>query len=140
MFKALSFGWFKTSLVTPVSTADVPKSFTIPGRTETQSVIVSMKESSDEFVDIDYKKLSYAEAASLAKNKKQSGTNVPIAKPRAEKFCENQYEVLYDYGDDELMCHDPDAFKTNNYFLKNKVFKEADRTRKRRKSSNKKNN
>lgn len=135
MLKALSFGWFKNTQLTPVSSADVPKSFTIPGRTETQTVVVSMKEGSDEFVDIDYKKLSYAEAASLAKNKKQSGKNVPIAKPRSENFCENQYEVLYDYSEDDVM--NPDAFKTNHYFLKNKVYKEADRTRKRRKSANK---
>lgn len=135
MLKALSFGWFKNAQLAPVSSADVPKSFTIPGRTETQTVVVSMKESSDEFVDIDYKKLSYAEAASLAKNKRQSGKNVPTAKPRAERFCENQYEILYDYSEDDLM--NPDAFKTNNYFLKNKVYKEADRTRKRRKSANK---
>lgn len=132
MLKALSFGWFKPQQ--PKPSGDIPKSFTIPGRTETQAVVVSM-EARDEFVEIDCKRLSYAEAASLAKNKKQTSTGYASAMPRAERLCENQYEVLHDYDDDDLVA--PEQFKTNNYFLKNKVYKEADRTRKTRRSSNK---
>lgn len=93
-----------------------------------------MKDGHDEFVDIDYKKLSYAEAASSAKDKKQNASRLPSAIPRAERIYENQYEVLVDYPEDETML-DQEAFKSNNYFLKNKVYKEADRTRKRRKSA-----
>lgn len=135
MLKALTFGWFKGNQTQQKPAGDIPRSFTIPGRTESQSVIVSMKEG-DEFVDIHYKQLSYAEAASLARNKKQTAFRTAAAMPRAERLCENQYEVLLDCPEDELLVP-PEAFKTNNYFLKNKVYKEADRTRKRRKSLNK---
>lgn len=131
MFKALSFGWFKPQQKRDVG--DIPKTFTIPGRTETQSVVVSM-EARDEFVEIDCKRLSYAEAASLAKNKKQSA-GFKAAVPRAERLCENQYEVLHDVDEDDYVP--PEHLKTNNYFLKNKVYKEADRTRKIRRSGNK---
>lgn len=135
MFNAFSFGWFKKPTQKSLSSGDIPKSFTIPGRTETQTVLVSMKEGSDEFVDIEYKKLSYAEVASMAKDKEQTMRRIPVAVPCHERLCENQYDVLVDYPEEDLLT--PETFKSNNYFLKNKVYKEADRTRKRRKSANK---
>lgn len=134
MLRALTFGWFKANRCAPDSPLDAPKSFTIPGRTETQNVVVSMSMATDDFVDIEYKRLSYAEAASMAKNKKQTETRVARAASHAERLCENQYEVLFDLPDEETL---PEEFKTN-YFMKNKAYKIAEKTRKIKKSASKK--
>ena len=93
-----------------------------------------MSMATDDFVDIEYKRLSYAEAASMPKNKKQTETRVARAASHAERLCENQYEVLFDLPDEETL---PEEFKTN-YFMKNKAYKIAEKTRKIKKSASKK--
>lgn len=92
---------------------------------------VSMNEASEDFVDIDCRKMSYAEVAQMSKNKnKAPAPEVARAKPKEHRVCSNQYEVL---ADDEPLTEsvyvDTEKTKLNKYFLKNKVYKEADRTK-----------
>lgn len=145
MFNSLfSSGWFRKSPAGAGSTGGVakddPLSFVLPGRDSSHLYQVSMKENSEEFVDIDYKKLSYAEVALMSKNKQQT-SKVPMAVPKDHRVNSNQFELLADDVDEadltESMYMTPEKFKVNNYFFKNKVYKDADRTRKmRRKPKN----
>lgn len=100
---------------------------------------ISMSDSSndDEFVDITYKKLSYAEVAALSQNKKQV---TKLSKPKQNRVNSNQYQVLSideskdnktnkNELDDELEQANylEEKFKTNNYFRKNKQYKSNDK-------------
>lgn len=136
MFKSVfSSGWFRKSPsgVAPgvVSEREDASSFTVPGRDSSHLYKVSMKENTEEFVDIEYLKLSYAEAAKLSQDKKQT-SKVAMAVPKSHRVNSNQYEVLADEDLTESVYMTPEKFKINNYFFKNKVYKEADRTRKMR--------
>lgn len=137
MLKVFSAGWLfsKPQRQTAPDAQNVPSTFTVPGRDTSQLYQVSMKENAEDFVDIAYKKLSYAEVASLSKHKQQT-SRVPLASPRAHRVHENQYEVLADDDDDlaESLYLAGDRLKVNNYFVKNKVYKEADKTRKQRRA------
>lgn len=88
----------------------------------------------DEFIDISYKKLSYAEVAALSKNKKQTSK---MSKPQKERTNTNQFEVLPiedNAQDEELLTNSmylpEEKFKVNNYFKKNKKYKSKDRSKK----------
>lgn len=132
MFKSyFSSGWFRKSADAPPAPPQEPSSFTMVGRDNSQLYKVSMKENSEEFVAIDYKKLSYAEVAQMSKNKKQT-SKVPLAVPKTNRVNSNQYEVLSHEDDDLTESLYTEKIKTNNYFFKNKVFKDADRSRKNR--------
>ncbi|QFZ29312.1 putative DNA-directed RNA polymerases I [Clavispora lusitaniae] len=133
MFKNFPFsGWFRDGNRSPPSPPqDVPSSFTVPGREASQLYKVSMNEASEDFVDIDCRKMSYAEVAQMSKNKnKAPAPEAARAKPKEHRVYSNQYEVL---ADDEPLTEsvyvDTEKTKSNNYFLKNKVYKEADRTK-----------
>lgn len=138
MFKSyFPSGWFRKSGVATGSTASASEkedvsSFTMPGRDSSHLYKVSMTENPEEFVDIEYQKLSYAEVAKMSKNKKQT-SRVPLAVPKGHRVNSNQYEVLADDDVTESLYMTPEKFKINNYFFKNKVYKDADRTRKMRK-------
>ncbi|EGW32375.1 uncharacterized protein SPAPADRAFT_61452, partial [Spathaspora passalidarum NRRL Y-27907] len=74
--------WFKSSKQEPVAATipgPIPKSFTISNN-DNKLINISMKEhtAEDEFIDISYKQLSYAEVAELAKNKKQKTKVAPV--------------------------------------------------------------
>lgn len=137
MFKSyFSSGWFRkaTPKTGVVHDKEESVSFTVPGRDNSHLYKVSMKENTEEFVDIDYQKLTYAEAAQMSKHKQQT-SRVPLAVPKQNRVNSNQYEVLADAEEDltESLYMAPEKIKTNNYFFKNKVYKDADRTRKTRK-------
>lgn len=138
----LSSGWFRKTSPKAGPTNNVindePLSFVLPGRDSSHLYQVSMKEDTEEFVDIDYKKLSYAEVALMSKNKQQT-SKVPMASPKENRVNSNQYEILATEDADltESMYMTPERFKTNNYFFKNKVYKDADRTRKMRRKPKK---
>lgn len=133
MFKSLfPSGWFRTAAAAPTSAP--PDSFTMPGRDNSQLYKVSMKENTEEFVNIDCKKMSYAEVAEMSKNKKQT-SKVPLAVPKDNRINSNQYEVLAHEDDDLTESLYTEKIKSNNYFFKNKVYKDADRTRKTRRKS-----
>lgn len=132
MFKAFSSGWFRKADKPVPSSEDTPSTFTVLGRGDAQLYCVSMTDDAEEFVDIEYRKLSYAEVASMSKNKQQT-SKVPMATPKASRVNKNQFEVLAEAEDDDLTSHlAPEKMKSNNYFSKNKVYKEADKTRKKR--------
>ncbi|ABN65460.2 predicted protein [Scheffersomyces stipitis CBS 6054] len=93
--------WFRKPAASSKDTARAttgPKSFTIPSpENSNQLVNISMKDTAetgdaDSFVDIEYRHLTYAEAASLAKDKKQA----PLKSnpPRKSRLPINQYNVL----------------------------------------------
>ncbi|SGZ57088.1 CIC11C00000004763 [Sungouiella intermedia] len=137
MFKSyFPSGWFRKAADAPPATTTDSSSFTMPGRDNSLLLKVSMKESTEEFVAIDYKKMSYAEVAQMSKNKKQT-SKVPLAVPKSHRINENQYEILANEDEDLTESLYTEKVKTNNYFFKNKVYKDADRTRKsRRKTKN----
>lgn len=127
MFKNIfASGWFRNK-TSPVSHPE-SASFTIPGRDASLLVQVSMNDDAEEFVAIDCRKLSYAEVAKMSQNKKQ--TTVVAAAPAQKRVCSNQYEVLTDDEPTaESVYLDLEAHKRNNYFVKNKVYKLADRAK-----------
>lgn len=136
MFKNLfASSWFGNSKPTPVASPDSGP-FTVPGKDSSQLIQVSMKDDSEDFVAIDCRQLSYAEVAKMSKGKKQ--TTVVAAAPAPTRVRSNQYEVL---SDDEPLTESVflDAAaskrnnKRNNYFIKNKVYKEADRAKGKKK-------
>ncbi|CAX45245.1 conserved hypothetical protein [Candida dubliniensis CD36] len=92
--------WFKKSStstqsnVVVVDPSTIPKNFTI-SNTDNKLINVSMnnvQHDDDEFIDIETKPLSYAEVASLGKNKKQTN----MAKPSKGVINKNQFNVLND--------------------------------------------
>ncbi|GEQ69734.1 hypothetical protein JCM33374_g3408 [Metschnikowia sp. JCM 33374] len=92
-----------------------------------------MEDTFSDFVDVDYKKLSYAEAAALSKSKQQAsqlasaktGVKSSVPRPtRATPLAADSPET-----DDEPV---PEKDKRNRYFLKNKVYKQSDRNPKRK--------
>lgn len=112
----------------PVDASEIPKSFTMGSGSQIYNILMEQPADAD-FVDINYRKLSYAEAASLLKHKQQT---LRVSRPAAARVARNQYEVLaadkHDDADDELAASLPEErFKKNNYFSKNKVFKAADK-------------
>lgn len=130
MFKSLfASGWFKSSKPAPV-TPDA-RSFTMPGRDASQLIQVSMNDDSEEFVAIDYRQLSYAEVAKMSLGKKQ--TAVVRSAPAPNRVRSNQYEVLDDEPMTESVYMDPAVHKRNNHFVKNKVYKQADRAKGKKK-------
>lgn len=131
MFKSyFASGWFRKPTPSPSSPEKINSSFVVPGRDTSHLYQVSMKEGTEEFVDINCRKLSYAEVASMSKDEKQT-SKVPMAVPKKHRVDQNQYEVLAD-DDDELtgsVYLAPEKFKSNNYFFKNKVYKDADKAK-----------
>lgn len=115
-----------------VSPEPLDATYTVSGADPSSVYHVSLLEA-DDFVDIDYRKLSYAEAAALGKLKPQS-SRIASAKPAHSRVPHNQYNVLNkshdkDHEDEFTESVYLEHFKNNNYFLKNKVFKEADKTK-----------
>lgn len=99
-FNASSFipTWFKKLSTSTQSNAvdpsTIPRNFTI-SNTDNKLINVSMnnvQHDDDEFIDIETKPLSYAEVASLGKNKKQ----INMAKPSKGVINKNQFNVLND--------------------------------------------
>lgn len=130
MFK-IPLPWFRKG-TQPLSPSEVPKSFTMAGGDDNHLYKVSMENTYADFVDVDYKRLSYAEAAALSKHRKQT-SRVSLSKNGFEHVArpttELQAELEVSETDDEYL---PEKFKTNNYFLKNKVYKLSDRNPKRK--------
>ncbi|RLV94500.1 hypothetical protein JA1_001712 [Spathaspora sp. JA1] len=145
--------WFKSSKqdVAPTIPGPIPKSFTISNN-DNKLINISMKEhrgnnnTEDEFIDISYKQLSYAEVAELAKNKKQKD-KVPVApsQPSRGKVNTNQFNALAtededDYEDSthpiyETSKSDEEYAKSMNF--KNKQY-ETVQKKKQRNSDHKK--
>lgn len=129
MFKSvLPLGWFsKSTTRAPLSPGEVNTSFTMPDRDSSQVYHVSMNDDAEDFVDIAYRKLSYAEVASIARHRQQT-SKVPQSRA-ASRVSHNQYSVLAVADDEDDLSESvySEKFKINNYFSKNKVFKEADK-------------
>lgn len=88
-----------------------------------------MNDGAEDFVDIAYRKLSYAEAASIARHRQQT-SKVPQSR-LSSRVSHNQYAVLAVSEDEGNMADSiySEKFKINNYFSKNKVYKEADKVK-----------
>ncbi|KAF3987595.1 hypothetical protein FT663_03744 [Candidozyma haemuli var. vulneris] len=132
MFKSvLSLGWFSkaSSSSGPLKSSEVNTSFTMPDRDSSQVYHVSMNDDAEDFVDIAYRKLSYAEVASIGRHRQQT-SQVPRCRA-SSRMSHNQYTVLSVSDDDDDMAESvySEKFKINNYFSKNKVFKEADKSK-----------
>lgn len=128
MLSFSSFFFGKKAPAAPVDASQIPKSFTMGSGSQIYNILMNQAVDAD-FVDINYRKLSYAEAASMLKNKQQT---LRVSRPVSARVARNQYEVLaddkHDDTDDELSASFPEErFKQNNYFSKNKVFKATDK-------------
>lgn len=133
MFKSFHLPWFKKQ-PQALSPSEVPKSFTISGE-DKHLYKVSMENTYADFVDVDYKKLSYAEAAALSKHKTQTSqiTSAPILGVAQENVKPVSRSQLVRMGSPELEDEViQEKFKRNNYFLKNKVYKQSDRNPKKK--------
>lgn len=132
--------WSKKPSTTTTVEGEIPQSFTVKGANDKNSKShnlynISMNEANevDEFIDISYKKLSYAEVAALSKNKQQTSK---LSKPQKERTNANQFTVLpiEDASPEEdlesSMYLPEEKFKINNYFKKNKKFKSKDKSKK----------
>lgn len=105
----------------------LPLSFTINNESDVYNVTMNAvaNDTGDDFIDISYKKLTYAEVAAMLKHKKQTSR---VSKPTENRVFVNQYTVLEHEDEDlEASVQLPERIKTNNYYLKNKIFKEADK-------------
>lgn len=102
----------------------------MPDSRSAQVYHVSMSEDAEDFVDIACRKLSYAEAALIARHRQQT-LKVPNSRRHASRATHNQYAVLASSEEDEEMGDSVllERFKHNNYFRKNKVYKEADKVK-----------
>lgn len=125
--------WFKKtpSSEKAVSSEPVNTSFAVPGNEPSSVFHVYLLEASEDFVDINYRKLSYAEAAAKGKLKPQS-SRITKAKPAHPRVQHNQYDVLQekfdrDYDEDFTESVYLEPLHKDNFFLKNKVMKEADK-------------
>ncbi|KAG7661986.1 uncharacterized protein J8A68_004486 [[Candida] subhashii] len=104
--------WFKRSpttesspLTAGASNAPIPKSFTI-SNPDNKLISISMKEHNNDdldFIDIQSKELSYAEVASLAKNKKQTTLKQKTNLPSPGRTTTNQFNALNTDVNDELL-------------------------------------
>lgn len=124
MLGALTSLWSRrraTPHTTPLA-EPAPNSFAIA---DAQKLLqVSMNDTLG-FVDIAVRPLSYAEAASSAPAQ-QAPAISPVAPVSVQtRRCKPGRGLLVPDDDDVP----PERFKTNNYFLKNKVYKLADRAR-----------
>lgn len=132
MLKALGFQWPRKARAAAPVDGDVPKSFITGDR---ELFKVSMEERQGDFIDIDYRKLSYAEAAALLKNQQLVWRVATVATVLAPAAAPRRHEVSVKVAkmndpDDEIIYEE--KIKTNNYFLKNKVYKKADRNPRRK--------
>ncbi|KAK6463025.1 hypothetical protein DFJ63DRAFT_312348 [Scheffersomyces coipomensis] len=149
MFKASSYlpQWFrKPSSVSKSTTssedAETPKSFTLPAlENKNQLVNISMinNKEDESFVDIEYRQLTYAEVALLAKEKKaqaqaeaqlNGGSNKiggPMMKKRqTDRLNSNQYNILMndDETDDKPEVNDAyESYKSDTSYQKSKQYK-----------------
>ncbi|EMG49609.1 hypothetical protein SBY92_004524 [Candida maltosa Xu316] len=133
--------WFKKSPSNQqVDPKTIPKNFTITNPETNKLINVSMNtEEDEEFVDIQTKPLSYAEVASLGKNKKQNSV-IKVAKPSKRKIESNQFNVLsseetnkvrdsideaYDYDNEPAVAaslvYEP--FKSDDEYMRSKNYK-----------------
>ncbi|KAM3124014.1 hypothetical protein ACQ2H7_002696 [Candidozyma auris] len=132
MFKSVLSGWFtKSSSSVPLASSEVNRSFTMAGRDSHQVYHVSMNDdNTDDFVDIAYRKLSYAEVASIARHRQQT-SKVPHGRCSSPRVAHNRYAVLAANDDDDDASESvySEKFKINNYFSKNKVYKQADKVK-----------
>lgn len=133
MFKGLfTSGWFRNNKSSPVARPDSAP-FTMPGRDATLLVQVSMNDDAEEFVAIDCRKLTYAEVAKLPPATVPQAKKPTPAVPAQKRVSSNQYEVLEHEPMTESFYVDSDLHNRNNYFVKNKVYKQADRAKGKRK-------
>lgn len=100
-----------------VDSSDIPSSFTIPSGND-DLFNISMKGQND-FVDIQYRKLTYAEAASLSKDKSQTNLNSKFNLYKEKRTSVNQFNALA--CDDEL--EEPDLEKSDAHYQKSSKFK-----------------
>ncbi|KAK6455617.1 uncharacterized protein RJT20DRAFT_48534 [Scheffersomyces xylosifermentans] len=119
-------GWFKKAPVASKDSAevsnasDIPKNFTIPSSQNKNKLInISMKDSTeggdtDSFVDIEYRQLTYAEVASMAKDKKSAIVAAKANTPRKERLPINQYNVLNHDEDLDDLNDAYEPFKQDN--------------------------
>lgn len=121
MFKSLTFSWFKKPEPVTVDSSKIPSSFTMPSGDD-DLFNISMKGQND-FIDIQYRKLTYAEAASLSKGKSQTNLNSKLSEPRQKRPDVNQFKVLN--CDDDL--DEFDLGKSDIHYKKSREFKTKQR-------------
>ncbi|OBA23721.1 hypothetical protein METBIDRAFT_9959 [Metschnikowia bicuspidata var. bicuspidata NRRL YB-4993] len=117
MFRNFALPWFKKSSL-PLPLADVPKSFTLSGGNDSHTYKVSMEDTSRGLIEEQETDLP----GGPAKTARPSGIVGRAGRPGPAAA------DLPEMDDDSIH----EKFKTNNYFLKNKVYKQSDRNPKRK--------
>ncbi|CUM65658.1 uncharacterized protein PRCAT00003306001 [Priceomyces carsonii] len=107
------------------STEPIPSSFIIPSVENSQNLVnISMNEQEDSFVDIQCKKLTYAEVAALSKHRPQQSSARAMSLPSKTRTNINQYEYLKAQNEDDTEASDViEPQKSDVNYRKSQLFK-----------------
>lgn len=125
MFKTLFPSWYKKSVL---PSKDIPTNFVA---NDNNKVVKYTMDEMDTFVDINYKKLSYAEVASLSKNRTRTAISHKSLKPA--KNTPKPYNVFSDLDHDNLddslneSVVVPEKFKSDFYSRKHRLPKNGEK-------------
>lgn len=125
MLKTFFPSWYKKPII---PAEEIPNK--IITREDKQAVQYTMNDK-DSFVDINYKKLSYAEVAALSKGKPMVNKVKKTLKPA--NHANANYKILTSLDDDDDLCESvilPEKLKSDIHYKKSKQFKQP--TRKKR--------
>ncbi|CUM56917.1 uncharacterized protein AC631_01516 [Debaryomyces fabryi] len=122
MLKTFFPSWYKKPII---PAEEIPNKFIT--REDKQAVQYTMNDK-DSFVDINYKKLSYAEVAALSKGKPMVSKVKKTLKPT--KHTNTNYKILTTLDNDDDLGESvilPEKFKSDIHYKKSKQFKQPTR-------------